>query len=191
MEMKNRCAWVNVSDPLMTSYHDLEWGKPVHDDSVLLEFIILEGAQAGLNWRTVLLKRENYRAAFDSFDPVKIADYDVTKIKELMTNPGIIRNELKIRSAINNAMAFLKVQREFGSFDSFLWNTDRRFPIVNGWKESGDIPSRSVESDKISRDLESRGFTFVGTKIVYSFMQAVGLVNDHTIDCFRYSELTR
>ena len=191
MQMKNRCAWVNVSDPLMTSYHDLEWGKPVHDDSVLLEFIILEGAQAGLNWRTVLLKRENYRAAFDSFDPVKIADYDVTKIKELMTNPGIIRNELKIRSAINNAMAFLKVQREFGSFDSFLWNIDRRFPIVNGWKESGDIPSRSVESDKISRDLESRGFTFVGTKIVYSFMQAVGLVNDHTIDCFRYSELTR
>lgn len=186
--MKIRCPWAK-EDPLIIEYHDKEWGIPVHDDNLLFEFLVLEGAQAGLSWITVLKKRENYRKAFDNFDPTKIAHYNEKKIEELMDNPGIIRNRRKITSAVANAKAVLEIQREFGSFDSYIWQFVGGKPIQNKWKTMTDVPSFTVESQEMSKDLKKRGFKFVGPTICYAFMQAVGMVNDHIKDCFRYSEI--
>ncbi len=185
--MPNRCEWAGT-DPDYINYHDTEWGVPVHDDRLLFEFLILEGAQAGLSWLTVLRKRDNYRAAFDNFDPVKVAAYDEKKQAELLQNPGIIRNRLKVQSAVRNARAFLQIQEEFGSFDNYIWGFVDGKPIVNRWKKMSDLPASTPLSDRISKDLKKRGFNFVGSTIVYAFMQAVGIVNDHTTDCFRYDK---
>jgi DNA-3-methyladenine glycosylase I len=182
-----RCEWAG-SDPLMIAYHDQEWGVPVHDDRKLFEFLILEGMQAGLSWMTILRKRENFRAAFDEFDPVRIAGYDQSKFDELLNNPGIIRNRLKIKAASQNAGAFLAVQDEFGSFDAFMWQFVGGKPIVNTWLKMSEIPPQTEESVILSKDLKKRGFNFVGPTIVYAHMQATGMVNDHTINCFRYLE---
>lgn len=182
-----RCPW--PTQPNMIRYHDEEWGVPIHDDRLLFEFLILEGAQAGLSWQTVLNKRENYRAAFDSFDAEKIARYTETRVAKLMTNPGIIRNQLKIRSTILNAKAFLKVREEFGSFDAYLWRFVDGKPIVNRRKSLKDVPPRTKESDAMSKDLLKRGFKFVGSTICYAHMQATGMVNDHLVSCFRHKEL--
>ena len=182
-----RCPW--ASNDLSIRYHDEEWGKPVHDDRTLFEFLILEGAQAGLSWDTILKKRENYRFAFNNFDPKEIARYDRSKIQSLMSNAGIIRNRLKIASAIKNAKAFLKVQDEFRSFDAYIWQFTGGSPIVNGRRSMKQVPARTPESDAMSKDLKKRGFSFVGTTICYAFMQAVGMVNDHLIVCFRYAQL--
>jgi DNA-3-methyladenine glycosylase I len=173
----------------MISYHDLEWGVPCHDDRVLFEFLILEGAQAGLSWETILKKRENYRAAFDHFEPRKVAKYDERKVKRLLADAGIIRNRLKITAAIQNARAFLEVQNEFGSFAPYIWRFVGGRPRKNAWNVRSEIPACTEESDAISKDLRQRGFKFVGSTICYAFMQAVGMVNDHTVDCFRYSEV--
>lgn len=183
--MKTRCQWTG-SDPLYQKYHDDEWGVPLHDDRKLFEMLILEGAQAGLSWITILRKRENYRKAFHSFDAKKISKYDAKKIKELLNNEGIVRNHLKIAAAITNAKLFLDVQKEFGSFDKYIWQFTGGSPIVNKRKSIKDVPPFTPESDAMSKDLKKRGFKFVGTTICYAFMQAVGMVNDHTIDCFRY-----
>jgi len=172
-------------------YHDNEWGRPVHDDKKLFEMLILEGAQAGLSWLTVLKKRENYRVAFDGFDPAKVALYDDAKIEELLANPGIIRNRLKINAAVANAKAFLRIQEEHGSFDKYLWSYVNYTPIVNHFEKITDVIATSAVSDKISKDLKKRGMNFVGSTIIYAFMQAVGMVNDHFIDCFVYKELTK
>jgi DNA-3-methyladenine glycosylase I len=182
-----RCSW--ATNDLSIRYHDEEWGTPVHDDATLFEFLILEGAQAGLSWDTILKKRENYRAAFNYFDPKKIARYDRRKIQTLMNDAGIIRNRLKIASAIQNAKAFLQVQEEFGSFDTYIWQFTGGSPIVNSRRSMEQVPARTPESDAISKDLKKRGFSFVGTTICYAFMQAVGMVNDHLIGCFRYAQL--
>jgi len=171
----------------MVKYHDHEWGVPVHDDRRLFEFLILEGAQAGLRWETILNKRENYRKAFDHFRAGKIAKYDRRKIRALMANPGIVRNRLKIESTISNAKAFLAVQKEFGSFDRYIWQFVGGKPKVNSWAAAGHPPATSPESDAMSKDLKRRGFRFVGSTICYAFMQAVGLVNDHSRDCFRHN----
>jgi len=184
-----RCPW--ASNDLSIRYHDEEWGKPIHDDRTLFEFLILEGAQAGLSWDTILKKRENYRTAFDNFDPPKIARYDRRKMHTLMNNPGIIRNRLKIASAIKNAKAFLKVQDEFGSFDAYIWQFTAGAPIVNARRSMKQIPAHTPESDAVSKALKKRGFSFVGTTICYAFMQAVGMVNDHLTNCFRYEQLVR
>ncbi len=189
--MKKRCAWVPVGDLLYRDYHDKEWGVPVHNDRKLFEFMILDSMQAGLNWRIVLAKRKNFRKAFDHFDARKIAEYDAHKIEELLSNKGIIRNRLKIEAAIQNAKAFLAVQREFGSFDAYIWKFVGGSPKINSRKNVNDIPARTQESDAMSKDLLKRGFKFVGSTICYAFMQAVGMVNDHTIDCFRYKELSQ
>lgn len=173
----------------MCRYHDEEWGTPVHDDRTLFEFLILEGAQAGLSWNTVLNKRENYRAAFDRFDPELVARYDRRKVQQLLSNPGIVRNRLKISSAVGNAKSFLKVQEEFGSFDRYIWRFVDGKSKVNSWKASSQIPASTKESDAMSKDLKSRGFNFVGSTICYAFMQAVGMVNDHLVECFRYKRL--
>jgi DNA-3-methyladenine glycosylase I len=173
---------------LMVDYHDQEWGLPLHDDRKLFEFLILEGMQAGLSWMTILRKRENFRQAFDGFDPLKVAQYDQTKFKELMANPGIIRNRRKIEAAAQNAKAFLEVQGEFGSFDTYMWQFVGGKPLVNGWKTMSQIPSKTKESEAMSKDLKKRGFNFVGPTICYAHMQATGMVNDHTVDCFRYLE---
>ncbi|MGP1382542.1 MAG: DNA-3-methyladenine glycosylase I [Thainema sp.] len=186
--MGNRCAWVG-DDPLMIEYHDQEWGVPVHDDRHFFEKIILDGAQAGLSWRTILHKRENYRNAFDNFDPQKVAQYDDAKYQALLQNPGIVRNRLKVASAITNAQAFLAVQSEFGSFDRYIWQFVGNETIQNTWQTPEQVPATSPESDALSKDLKKRGFKFVGSTICYAFMQAAGLVNDHTVDCFRHSEL--
>ena len=186
-EDRRRCAWARK--PLAVRYHDFEWGVPVHDDRTLFEFLILEGAQAGLSWDTILQKRENYRAAFDQFDVAAVARYDAKRIRVLLTNPGIVRNRLKIASSVQNAKAFLRVQEEFGSFDSFLWQFVGGAPKVNRWRTMKQLPARTEESDRLSRDLKKRGFNFVGSTIIYAFMQAVGLVNDHLVDCFRYREV--
>ncbi|MCC7369156.1 MAG: DNA-3-methyladenine glycosylase I [Chloroflexi bacterium] len=183
-----RCAWAGT-DPLYVSYHDDEWGVPVHDDAKLFEMLTLEGAQAGLSWITILRKRENYRAAFDRFDPVRIAEYGEEKIAELLENPGIVRNKLKIRGTVQNARAFLAVQREFGSFDRYIWGFVDGQPIVNRPHGMGDIPAKTAVSDAISKDLKKRGFTFVGSTIVYAHMQATGMVNDHVTSCFRYGQV--
>jgi len=183
-----RCAWVG-DGPLYIDYHDNQWGVPLHDDQALFEMLILEGAQAGLSWRTILTKRENYRAAFDQFDPVKVAAYDERKIQELLQDAGIVRNKLKVRAAVTNAQAFLKVQEEFGSFDKYIWGFVNHRPIINQWKTLREIPAKTPEAEAMSKDLKKRGFKFVGPTICYAFMQAVGMVNDHTMDCFRYHQL--
>lgn len=185
----SRCAWVPINDPLYLAYHDQEWGAPLHDDRALFEFLILEGFQAGLSWRTILYKRENFRQAFDGFDPIRIASYDEKKIAELLANPGIIRNRLKVRAAVTNARAFLSVQEQFGSFDAYIWQFTGGQPRKNAWRSLNDIPARTEESDAMSKDLLKRGFRFVGSTICYAHMQATGMVNDHTVDCFRYSEV--
>ncbi len=182
-----RCAWA-AREPLQ-SYHDREWGVPVHDDRRQFEFLILEGAQAGLNWEIILKKREGYRRAFDDFDPRKVAEYDEARIAALLADPGIIRNRLKVAAAVTNARAFLKVQEEFGSFDAYIWHFASGKPIQNAWQRMEDIPARTAESDALSKDLARRGFRFVGSTICYAHMQAVGMVNDHVVNCFRYSEL--
>ena len=179
----NRCQWVPENDPLYREYHDEEWGVPVHDDRLLFEFLVLEGAQAGLSWSTILNKRQNYRKAFDGFDPHLVAAYGEEKIEQLLSDPGIVRNRLKVRSAVRNAKAFLKVQEEFGSFDRYLWQFVGGRPRLNHWKALEEIPAKTPESDVMSRDLKKRGFNFVGSTICYAFMQAVGMVNDHTLDC--------
>jgi DNA-3-methyladenine glycosylase I len=180
-----RCAWAKT--PLGIAYHDREWGVPVHDDRTLFEFLILEGAQAGLSWETILKKRDAYRDAFASFDPGRVARFSPSTIERLLGNPGIVRNRLKVASAVTNAKAFLAVQQEFGSFDRYVWQLVGGSPRVNRWRTHDQIPARTADSDTLSRDLLSRGFKFVGSTICYAFMQAVGLVNDHTVDCFRYS----
>ena len=185
--MTKRCEWTSV-DPLMISYHDKEWGTPVHDDIKWFEHIILDGAQAGLSWKTILHRREGYRRAFDGFDPAKVAQYDEKKYSELLNDDRIIRNKLKIRSAINNARAFLRIQEEFGSFDNYIWGFTGGRPVVNHWKSLGELPASTPLSDTISKDLRRRGFTFVGTTICYAFMQAAGIVNDHLADCFRHPD---
>lgn len=183
--MNIRCAWVS-NDPLYINYHDTEWGVPVHDDRIIFEFLVLEGAQAGLSWYTILSKRENYRRAFDYFDPEKVARYDEAKIAELLANPGIVRNRLKIRSAVTNARAFLEVRDAFGSFDQYIWQFVGGRTRQNAWASLAEIPAKTPESDELSKDLIRRGFKFVGSTICYAHMQATGMVNDHTIDCFRY-----
>jgi DNA-3-methyladenine glycosylase I len=183
-----RCGW-STGDPLMTAYHDQEWGVPIHDDRLLFEFLILEGAQAGLSWSTILKKRDAYRAAFDSFDPRKVARYDETKIAALLANPGIVRNRLKIRAAVQNAQAFLAVEKEFGSFDAYIWRFTRGRVLQNRWQRMQDVPARTPESDAMSKDLQKRGFTFTGSTICYAFMQATGMVNDHLTGCFRHKQL--
>lgn len=184
-----RCKW-SISDPIYIKYHDKEWGVPVHSDRKLFEMIVLDGAQAGLSWLTILKKRVNYRKAFDNFDPKKVAKYDKRKIGQLLKNDGIVRNKLKVESAVINAKAFLKVKEEFGTFDKYIWQFVEGKTIVNSWKVVKEIPATSKESEAMSKDLKARGFKFVGSTICYAFMQAAGLVNDHTIDCFRYKELT-
>jgi len=178
-----RCSWAQTE--LSVRYHDEEWGVPCHEDRTLFEFLILEGAQAGLSWETVLKKRQNYRAAFDGFDPHRIAAYDRQKIRALLRNPGIIRNRRKILSSVENAQAFLKVQQEFGSFDRYIWSFVGGAPRVNAWRTPRDLPVSTAESDAMSKDLRKRGFAFVGSTICYAFMQAMGLVNDHMVGCFR------
>lgn len=182
-----RCEWC-VGDPLMTQYHDEYWGVPVYDDKQLFAKLILDGAQAGLSWLTILRKQENYYAAFDNFDPEKIARYDEVKFEELMNNAGIIRNRQKIRAAIKNAQGFLAIQEELGSFSDFLWNFVDGHPIQNRWTSISEIPAKSAESEAMSKALKKRGFNFVGPTICYAIMQAVGMVNDHVVDCFRYQE---
>ena len=183
-----RCPW--PTGEMMIRYHDTEWGVPVHDDRLLFEYLILEGAQAGLSWTTVLKKRENYRAAFDNFDTEKIARYGDKKVAELLANPGIIRNRLKIAATIQNAKSFLKVREEFGSFDTYLWRFVDGKPIINWRKNMKEVPPRTEISDKLSKDLLKRGFKFVGSTICYALMQATGMVNDHLASCFRHRELT-
>ncbi|MGH7769076.1 MAG: DNA-3-methyladenine glycosylase I [Candidatus Binatia bacterium] len=184
MKTPRRCAWARTE--LAIAYHDKEWGVPLHDDRALFEFLILEGAQAGLSWETILRKRDNYRPAFDDFDARKIAGYDSVKIKKLLDDPGIIRNRLKIAAAIENARAFLAVKKEFGSFDRYIWQFVGGRPRRNKFRALKEIPARTPESDAMSKDLKRRGFRFVGPTICYAFMQAVGMVNDHTTDCFRH-----
>lgn len=182
-ESKARCEWVG-SKPHVIFYHDQEWGRPVHDDRRLFEFLILEGAQAGLTWETILRRREEYRRAFCGFDPWKVAQFDQRKKASLLQDPGIIRNRLKIDSVVTNAHAFLAVQREFGSFDTYVWEFVGGRPLVNSWRRMTEVPGTSPESDALSKDLKKRGFRFVGSTIVYAFMQATGMVNDHTMNCF-------
>jgi DNA-3-methyladenine glycosylase I len=183
-----RCAWAR--DELSIAYHDAEWGVPLHDDRALFELLILEGAQAGLSWITILKKRPAYRKAFDRFDARKVARYDETKISALLTNEGIVRNRLKIRAAVQNAQAFLAIQKEFGTFDRYIWQFIGGVPLVNRWQATDQLPARTEQSDAMSKDLMKRGFKFVGSTICYAFMQATGMVNDHLVDCFRYKELT-
>lgn len=186
--MRTRCVWAHRS-PEERDYHDLEWGTPVREDRKLFEFLVLEGAQAGLSWLTILRKREHYRAAFDGFDAERVARYDADDIQALLANPGIVRNRLKIEAAVCNARAFLAVQEKYGSFDAYLWRFVGGLPRQNAWRDVKAAPTRTVESDALSKDLKQRGFKFVGTTICYAFMQAVGMVNDHVVDCFRWSEL--
>ena len=190
MTTVNRCTWAGT-DPLMIAYHDTEWGVPVtNDERLLFEFLILEGAQAGLSWMTILRKREGYRRAFDGFDPKKVARFDRRKIASLIKDPSIVRNRLKIESAVSNARAFLDVQEEFGSFAAYQWRFVGGRPIRNSWREQKDLPARTEESDAFSKDMKKRGFTFVGSTILYAHMQAVGMVNDHLTSCFRYKEVS-
>jgi DNA-3-methyladenine glycosylase I len=184
-----RCGWAR--NDLTIRYHDEEWGVPIHDDRKLFEFLVLEGAQAGLSWDTILQKRENYRAAFDGFEPEKVARYDARKMRRLLGDPGIVRNRLKIASAVQNARAFLKIRDQAGSFDRYIWQFTDGHPRVNRWKSLRQVPPRTAQSDAMSKDLRKRGFNFVGTTICYAFMQAVGMVNDHVVDCFRYRVIIR
>lgn len=184
---RSRCPWAR--NELALCYHDQEWGVPLHDDRRLFEFLVLEGAQAGLSWDTILRKRDAYRQAFAGFDPEAVARFDERAVERLIANPGIVRNRLKILSAIRNAGAFLRVRDEFGSFDAYIWQFVERRPRRNAWRATGEVPSRTVESDAMSKDLKQRNFNFVGSTICYAFMQAVGMVNDHLVDCFRYHEV--
>jgi DNA-3-methyladenine glycosylase I len=184
-----RCAWAR--NPLAIRYHDKEWGVPVHNDRRLFEFLILEGAQAGLSWDTILQKRTRYRQVFDGFDPKKVSQYDAKKVRQLLADPGIVRNRLKIASAILNARAFLAVRQEFGTFNAYLWRFVDGSPLVNRWNPEQILPAKTAVSDALSKDLQKRGFKFVGSTICYAFMQAVGMVNDHAVTCFRYPELAR
>ena len=186
-----RCTWVSMDDPLMLQYHDREWGVPVHDDRKHFEFLVLEGAQAGLSWSIVLKKREGYRRAFSEFDPEKVARYSDKTVKNLTSDAAIIRNRMKIEATIRNAQAFLAIQEEVGSFDAYCWRFVDGRPKLNRWKAMGEIPATSRESDAFSEDLKHRGFSFVGSTVVYAHMQAVGMVNDHLVDCFRYREIRR
>ncbi len=185
--MTTRCAW--AKNEFSIPYHDTEWGVPVHDDRLLFEFLVLEGAQAGLSWDTILRKRARYREVFDNFDPAIVARYGKRKVNALLRDAGIVRNRLKIGAAIGNAQAFLEVAGEFGSFDAYIWQFTGGHPRVNAWRALTDLPARTAESDAMSKDLQRRGFRFVGSTICYAFMQAVGMVNDHAVDCFRYAEL--
>lgn len=187
--MPNRCPWAN-SDPLLIQYHDEEWGVPQHDDRVLLEYIILDGAQAGLSWLTILRKREGYREAFQGFDAAKIAAYDAAKVALLLQDPGIVRNRQKVNSAVKNAGAFLSVRQEFGSFDQYVWSFVGHQTWKNNWRTDSEVPAKTPEAEALSRDLKQRGFSFVGPTICYAFMQAAGLVNDHLVTCFRYDQVS-
>ena len=187
-DQKDRCAWVPLNKPYYVDYHDQEWGVPLHDDQKLFELLILEGAQAGLSWDTVLKKREGYRTAFHNFDPVKCSQLTDHELENLMQNEGIIRNRLKIFSVRKNALAFLKIQHEHGSFDKYIWSYVDHKPIQSSWKSLSDVPASTEISDKISKNLKKRGMTFVGSTIIYAFMQATGMVNDHTVECFRCRE---
>ena len=187
MIQHTRCTWART--PLSIAYHDLEWGVPVHDDTILFEFLTLEGAQAGLSWETILKKREAYRKAFVDFDATRVAKFRPARVTRLLNNPGIVRNRLKIGSTVGNAKSFLAVQREFGSFDAYVWSFVGGTPRVNRWRRFQQVPARTPQSDALSRDLLGRGFKFVGSTICYAFMQAVGMVNDHTTDCFRYEQV--
>lgn len=189
MSDKNRCQWAEGQFDQYIQYHDEEWGVPVHDDKTHFEFLILEGAQAGLSWSTILKRREGYRQSFANFDPEKVAQFDEEKIQELLQFEGIIRNKLKVRSAVTNAQNFLEIQDEFGSFDEYIWQFVDGEPIINHWKNLKEVPATTKESDALSKDLKKRGFKFVGSTIMYAYMQACGLVNDHNIDCFRYKQL--
>jgi DNA-3-methyladenine glycosylase I len=187
MKSNSRCSWATTE--AMIAYHDTEWGVPQHDDRVLFEFLILEGAQAGLNWSTILAKREAYRKAFSNFDPHKVARYKAEKLSRLLTNPGIVRNRLKVNAAVRNAKAFLQVQKEFGSFNQYIWQFVDGQPIRNSFRSIGNVPALTIESTTMSKDLVKRGFTFVGPTVCYAFMQATGMVNDHLVSCFRYSKV--
>jgi DNA-3-methyladenine glycosylase I len=189
MKTKKRCGWAGTDDLLYLEYHDTEWGVPVHGDRKLFEFLVLEGAQAGLSWRTILLRREGYRRAFAGFDPKKVAAFDRKKIEKLLADPGIIRNRLKVESAVTNAKALLAVQKEFGTFDAYIWSFVGGKPIRSKWRSMAQIPAVTPEAKRMSADLLKRGFKFVGPTICYAYMQAVGMVNDHVVDCFRYSEI--
>jgi DNA-3-methyladenine glycosylase I len=186
--MQQRCAW--AANPVSHAYHDEEWGVPVHDDRRLFEFLVLEGAQAGLSWETILRKRERYREVYDGFDPAVVAGYDDAKVAALLADPGIVRNRLKVQGSVRNARAFLEVQREFGSFARYVWGFVGGHPIVSARTTLREVPARTAESDALAKDLKRRGFTFVGSTIMYAFMQACGLAMDHTIDCPRYAELS-
>lgn len=187
--MTERCAWAAGGGPGYLEYHDREWGVPQHDDRVLFEFLILEGAQAGLSWSTILNKRENYRKAFAGFDPERVARFGTARIARLLQDPGIVRNRLKVESSVSNARAFLDVQREFGSFDAWIWAFVDGQPLQNAWKSSSQVPASTPQSDAMSKALQKRGFRFVGSTIMYAFMQATGMVNDHTVNCFRWKQL--
>ncbi|MEX0721154.1 MAG: DNA-3-methyladenine glycosylase I [Balneolaceae bacterium] len=191
MNKRNRCEWVEGQFDQYIKYHDEEWGVPVHNDKTHFEFLILEGAQAGLSWSTILKRREGYRTAFANFIPEKVAAFDETKIQELLQFEGIIRNKLKVRSAVKNAQLFLNIQKEIGSFDTYIWSFVNEKPIINHWNNVKEIPATSKESDALSKDLKKRGFKFTGSTIMYAHMQACGLVMDHTVDCFRYEELLK
>lgn len=188
---KNRCAWVGLGKPHYERYHDQEWGVPVHDDQKHFEMLLLEGAQAGLNWETILKKREGYREAFKEFDPVKVANMSDEELEVLLLNPNIIRNRLKVFGARKNAVVFLQIQKEFGSFDAYVWKFVGGKPMINSWQQIQDVPATTQQSDALSKDLKKRGMTFVGSTIMYAYMQAVGLVNDHTTDCWRYEICAR
>lgn len=185
-----RCPWAGTTKDFYIAYHDDEWGVPVHDDRVFFEFLILEGAQAGLSWETILKKRDAYREAYDNFEPALVAKYNAKRVEKLLANPGIVRNKLKIAASIQNAKSFLAVQEEFGSFDAYVWRFVNGAPLQNGRTSHGGVPARTAESDALSKDLLRRGFKFVGTTIIYAFMQATGLVNDHLVTCFRYGSVT-
>lgn len=184
-----RCDWVDLNNPLYVKYHDEDWGVPVHDDRLLFEMLILEGAQAGLSWSTILKKRESYKKAFDNFDYEKVAEYDEAKVKELLKNEGIIRNRLKINSAIRNAKVFIEIREEFGSFDNYLWSFVDFKPVQNSFKNLSEIQATTELSDEISKDLKTRGMNFVGSTIIYAYLQAVGVVNDHQVGCFRHKQV--
>ena len=190
MNTKKSCPWP-ANNPLMIEYHDKEWGEPLHDDNKIFEFMVLDAFQAGLSWNTIINKRKNFEKAFDNFDPVKIAKYKEAKIQKLLNDAGIIRNKMKIRATVNNAKIFLKTQKEFGTFDKYIWQFTGGKTLHNKWETTNHIPAYSKESDTMSKDLKARGFSFVGTTICYAFMQAAGMVNDHMVTCFRYKELKK
>jgi DNA-3-methyladenine glycosylase I len=185
----HRCGWVRADSPAYVAYHDHEWGVPVHDDRLLFELLILEGAQAGLSWETILRKRDRYREVYDGFDPARVALFDERRIAQLLADPGIVRNRLKVHASVGNARAFLDVQQEHGGFDAYIWSFVDGRPVQNSWRSLGELPARTPVSDAMSRDLQRRGFKFVGSTICYAFMQAAGLVNDHETGCFRHAEV--